>query len=447
MKLRVLELYSGIGGMHYALKESQTEFEIVLAIDINTTANEVYRYNFPDTNLQSFGIEKLNLKLLNSLHIDAILMSPPCQPFTRVGKKRDCHDVRTKSFLHVLHLIKEIKAKPRYILVENVKGFECSETRSKLVECLQQCNYTYQEFLLTPLQFGIPNSRLRYYLTAKWSREILRLDNYKILNDLRGQVKEEDFETSLCTNEHSEYSNGSKYFTSECVEKLNTDQSAIQEKLQCDADSYSERLFKQCTPTLESYSSSSVLDGSSQIIPGTECTLKEVGRNMRYCEEDDKYINDKSHSLSEYTEKGEEVDFQEYWLTDKELRMFIIMDVVYPELKKSICFTKRYGHYVEGAGSVVLMSSNVEHLKAASDLKHHAVNSLNRHEWGEHEMEILRNLHLRYFTPREVANLLCFPKEFNFPEGLTKVQKYRVLGNSLNVYVVAQLIKFMTKSL
>lgn len=36
-----------------------------------------------------------------------------------------------------------------------------------LVDKLTHCDYTFQEFLLTPLQLGIPNSRMRYYLLAK----------------------------------------------------------------------------------------------------------------------------------------------------------------------------------------------------------------------------------------------------------------------------------------
>lgn len=36
-----------------------------------------------------------------------------------------------------------------------------------LVDKLIHCDYTFQEFLLTPLQLGIPNSRMRYYLLAK----------------------------------------------------------------------------------------------------------------------------------------------------------------------------------------------------------------------------------------------------------------------------------------
>ncbi|EGC36561.1 hypothetical protein DICPUDRAFT_150953 [Dictyostelium purpureum] len=37
-ELRVLEFYSGIGGMHYGLKESGVKFEVVQSFDINTNA-------------------------------------------------------------------------------------------------------------------------------------------------------------------------------------------------------------------------------------------------------------------------------------------------------------------------------------------------------------------------------------------------------------------------
>ncbi|KAF8640340.1 hypothetical protein AX17_000012 [Amanita inopinata Kibby_2008] len=40
-------------------------------------------------------------------------------------------------------------------------------TREILLSTLQSLDYTTLELLLTPLQFGIPNSRLRYYLLAK----------------------------------------------------------------------------------------------------------------------------------------------------------------------------------------------------------------------------------------------------------------------------------------
>lgn len=42
-----------------------------------------------------------------------------------------------------------------------------SSTRQVLLLTLRSLGYTTFELLLTPLQFGIPNSRLRYYLLAK----------------------------------------------------------------------------------------------------------------------------------------------------------------------------------------------------------------------------------------------------------------------------------------
>lgn len=69
--------------------------------------------------------------------------------------------------LHIIQNIIPNSKSLKYILVENVKGFECSLARDKLVATLIESGYTYREFLLSPVHFGICNSRLRYYLLAK----------------------------------------------------------------------------------------------------------------------------------------------------------------------------------------------------------------------------------------------------------------------------------------
>ncbi|KAG8573747.1 hypothetical protein GDO81_012530 [Engystomops pustulosus] len=103
--LRVLELYSGIGGMHCGLTESGASAEVVAAVDVNTIANEVYKHNFPNTPLWPKSIEGISLRELDSLAFDMILMSPPCQPFTRIGLQGDVSDPRAKSFLYVLEIL------------------------------------------------------------------------------------------------------------------------------------------------------------------------------------------------------------------------------------------------------------------------------------------------------------------------------------------------------
>lgn len=101
--------------------------------------------------------------------------------------------------------------------------------------------------------------------------------------------------------------------------------------------------------------------------------------------------------------------------------------------------------YVPICCIVTIIVLSFQDVRAASELKSCVVKLKNRSEWGDAELNILRKLQLRYFTPKEVANLLCFPPQLDFPSGLSKIQKYRVLGNSLNVHVVSELIKLMTE--
>lgn len=63
----------------------------------------------------------------------------------------------------------------------------------------------------------------------------------------------------------------------------------------------------------------------------------------------------------------------------------------------------------------------------------------------EKQLELLRTLKLRYFTPREVANLMGFPQEFEFPEISTIKQRYRTLGNSISVKLVSELMRYLLK--
>lgn len=50
-----------------------------------------------------------------------------------------------------------MEAPPQYIFVENVKGFEDSDSRDLLVDMLKESNYLVKEYLVTPTQIGIPN--------------------------------------------------------------------------------------------------------------------------------------------------------------------------------------------------------------------------------------------------------------------------------------------------
>ena len=65
--------------------------------------------------------------------ISAIVMSPPCQPFTRQGLQKDVGDARTEPLLNVIKMIPDVEGL-EYVLVENVKG----ENRSCVITNYQQ---------------------------------------------------------------------------------------------------------------------------------------------------------------------------------------------------------------------------------------------------------------------------------------------------------------------
>ncbi|KAG0260341.1 tRNA (cytosine-5-)-methyltransferase, partial [Mortierella polycephala] len=77
---RILEFYSGIGGMHYAFNESGHQGSILQAFDINTTANEVYAHNHGKKHLSQRNIEAVKMEVYDKHQADVWLMSPPCQP-------------------------------------------------------------------------------------------------------------------------------------------------------------------------------------------------------------------------------------------------------------------------------------------------------------------------------------------------------------------------------
>jgi hypothetical protein len=52
----------------------------------------------------------------------------------------------------------------------------------------------------------------------------------------------------------------------------------------------------------------------------------------------------------------------------------------------------------------------------------------------------------RYFTPAEIARLHSFPESFSYPGDMEPRQCYKLLGNSLSVAVVADLLKFLLLS-
>ncbi|CAH9122196.1 unnamed protein product [Cuscuta epithymum] len=370
---RALEFYSGIGGMRYSLVEAAVNAVVVEAFDINDVANDVYEHNFGHRPRQG-NIQSLSAADLHGYQADAWLLSPPCQPYTRQGLQKGSKDARAASFLKILELIPDVEMSPLFLFVENVVGFEKSDTHDKMMEILEKNQFVTQEFILSPLQFGLPYSRPRYYCLAKRKPLTFRIakhDNQLLWNP--GALVWQDENTIVKDDQSQEYW---------------------------------DEVLQHCQPIenfLEWKISEKECESKSRILTTNDSEMENY---------DDADIDHGSDFSSQYFVPSNLVD-----------RWGNAMDIVFPHSKRCCCFTKSYYRYVKGTGS--LLATNQGNTKSTT------------------AKTSLKDLCLRYFTPREVANLHSFPSDFTFPQHINLRQRYALFGNSLSVGVVAPLLRYL----
>ncbi|KMZ70077.1 DNA (cytosine-5-)-methyltransferase [Zostera marina] len=349
---RILEFYSGIGGMRYSTMRAGVQpEEIVEAFDINDRANDVYQHNFGHRPSQG-NIQSLTSLELDKYRADVWLMSPPCQPYTRQGLQKHSADARASSFIKIIELIPHMLHPPVILFVENVVGFETSDTHTQLMKILADNRFTTQEFILSPSQFGVPYSRPRYFCLAK--REPLSFKNSSINSQLLWTPV--PFLVHISINQ--------------------------------DHKSY-ETTEGECQPINDFLQST----------------------NVFVQKHENKEENNSDSGLSD--DFGVPFNLINRWGS--------AMDVVFPSSKRCCCFTKSYYRYVKGTGSFLATNQ----------------------PGNRSETPSLKELGLRYFTPREVANLHSFPSDFKFPPHVSLRQMYAMLGNSLSVAVVAPLLQYL----
>ena len=151
----------------------------------------------------------------------------------------------------------------------------------------------------------------------------------------------------------------------------------------------------------------------------------------RFLKDSDINLTEETPSISNFLETSLQDDCLVQ--DDVLIKYATVFDIIDYKSISSCCFTKGYSTYVQGTGSILHSNTDVSLDDVFRQLS--TVPKKN-----PQYLELLRSLKLRYFTPREISNLMCFPKSFSFPKSCSKKQAYKCLGNSINVYVVSLLL-------
>ncbi|CAE7271532.1 TRDMT1 [Symbiodinium sp. CCMP2456] len=354
-ELRVLELFSGIGGFRAAFHRAcaqagrpveDGELKQWVNFEASKLANEVYSSNFevPYAPLLPKDIRRLRPSEVDSS--DLWILSPPCQPYTRLGRRGDLGDRRAQPLRHLASLLSQLEEPPQAILLENVVGFESSESFKMIKQALLRANFEVRVFQLSPLQLGIPNRRPRIYLLARRTAETAEPGKPELEKDFPGAAVFPEAPRPL-----SEY-------------------------LEPDED----------------------LDLETCCVPTRMLELLEA-RSQRW-----EVVTPKSTSSSTFTAGYTTACFEAHRFG--------------PLLAKDDALPGDSDSEEAWCRPVLLPGGRVKRL-------------------------VMPGERVRYFTPRELLQIAGFPCSFCFPSTITPRQRYKLIGDSVNVDVVAKLLHFL----
>jgi DNA (cytosine-5)-methyltransferase 1 len=177
-----VDLFAGAGGM--TLGFEQAGFDVLAAVEIDPVHCAIHEYNFPFWTVlcrsvtEITGEEIRRLSAIGDRDIDVVFGGPPCQGFSLIGK-RSLDDSRNRLVFHFLRLILELK--PKFFVMENVKGMTIGKHRQfiwEIIEELRKNNYQVEENyqVLNAADHGVPQNRERLFLMG--CRKDLDLPNY-----------------------------------------------------------------------------------------------------------------------------------------------------------------------------------------------------------------------------------------------------------------------------
>ena len=199
MKLKHLDLFSGIGGFSLGL-EATGGFETVAFCDIDKYSKKVLKKQWPNVK-QYEDIKELNYERLKADGIDSIDIITggyPCQPFSIAGRQKGEQDPR-HLWPEYFRLVKELR--PTWVIGENVSG-HIKLGLDTVIEDLESEDYAVRPFSISASSIGANHQRERIWILAhsrrsQWPRAELRGENE---NETR-QENANQFERSSSTSE------------------------------------------------------------------------------------------------------------------------------------------------------------------------------------------------------------------------------------------------------
>jgi len=160
-----IEVCAGCGGLSKGFMDAG--FQPLLINEIDKTACETLKKNHPHhrSRIVQGSMTELSLKGRSP---DVLMGGVPCQAFSHAGERKGLEDPRGQLILEFNRLVNECR--PKFLLVENVKGLATHEKGKTLESVLELFSneglYDVNHQILNAGNYGVPQKRERIIIVG-----------------------------------------------------------------------------------------------------------------------------------------------------------------------------------------------------------------------------------------------------------------------------------------
>ena len=185
-KLRILELFGGIGACSKALERLGINYEIADYVEIDKYAvksfNAIHNTNFEPQDITQWD---------KNIEVDLVMHGSPCQDFSLAGLQAGGDEgsgTRSSLMYETLRIVENLK--PKYVIWENVKNIISKKhvhNFNNYINRLSELGYKSFYKVLNAKDYGIPQNRERVFTIS-----ILNGTNYDFPKPIPLKLKLKD---------------------------------------------------------------------------------------------------------------------------------------------------------------------------------------------------------------------------------------------------------------
>jgi DNA (cytosine-5)-methyltransferase 1 len=186
-RLKIIDLFCGCGAMTLGVREAARALESeaipVLAVDTNPSCIATYKHNFGQECGAVVGsvtdlLDRAPGKALSASErrlekqyfgADIAIGGPPCQGHSDLNNHTRRRDPKNRLYLSMARLAEVCR--PRFLVIENVPGVvhDRANVVGQACKALDRLGYSLWSGVLAAEDYGVPQRRKRFFLTASLS--------------------------------------------------------------------------------------------------------------------------------------------------------------------------------------------------------------------------------------------------------------------------------------